>query len=157
MLILQAAVAIKCFGVSCGYLIIVGDLMPEASEQLGGHKLLLNRELWIAIAFTIVFPIAMLNSLEKLKFTSTMSVFFISFVTLMIILFAFHLDSLDACEDIDPTEDCVGERLMWNDASYDVLSVLSIFVFSFTCHQVSTVTGGRGYHWWCLVCVCGII
>ena len=32
--LIDLAVAIKCFGVGCSYLIVVGDLMPEVVEQL---------------------------------------------------------------------------------------------------------------------------
>ncbi len=28
------AVAIKCFGVGCSYLVVIGDLMPEAMRDL---------------------------------------------------------------------------------------------------------------------------
>lgn len=111
--------------------------MPEAVQQMGASDFFQHREVWIGVAFLIVFPIAMMNSLEKLKFTSTMSVFFIGFVSLMIISFAFSNSGLDPCGDVPTSDTCVGKRLTWNSNSFEVLQVMSIFVFAFTCHQVS--------------------
>lgn len=109
--LIDFAVAIKCFGVATSYIIIVGDLMPEAMSQLGADSAFHNREIWIGICLLIVIPIAFLNSLEKLKFTSTMSVIFVSYVAIVIVLFAMNIDSLDPCVDIvaDGNE-CVGEK-----------------------------------------------
>ena len=110
--------------------------MPEAAEQMGASSTMQSRQLWIGIAFAIVGPIACLNSLEMLKFTSSFSIIFISFLALIIILFAFPAEGLDPCADVDITDVCVGDRLVWNTNSIEVLEVLSIFVFAFTCHQV---------------------
>jgi amino acid permease len=36
-------VAIKCFGVGCSYLVVIGDLMPEAMHQLAPAATLLHQ------------------------------------------------------------------------------------------------------------------
>ncbi|KAJ2628479.1 hypothetical protein GGF44_004476, partial [Coemansia sp. RSA 1694] len=47
----DAAIAIKCFGVSISYLIIFGDLMPEIANALGfSAQHLLSRGFWITVA-----------------------------------------------------------------------------------------------------------
>lgn len=137
VVLIDFAVAIKCFGVATSYLIIIGGLMPEAMEQLGADGSWQKRQLWVAIGFAIVAPIACLNSLENLKFTSSFSLFFVTFVTVLIVLFAFNdIPGLDACANVAEGDLCIGEKTLWNPSTFSVLRVLSIFVFGFTCHQV---------------------
>ena len=45
-LLIDAAIAVKCFGVATAYLIIVGDAMPQAVEPFGATGVLLDRRLW---------------------------------------------------------------------------------------------------------------
>jgi amino acid permease len=49
--IFDAAIAIKCFGVSVSYLIIIGDLMPRVVEGFVGgtpsREFLVDRHFWI--------------------------------------------------------------------------------------------------------------
>lgn len=56
--IFDAAIAIKCFGVSVSYLIIIGDLMPGVIEGflggIPGSEFLVDRHFWIT-AFMSVF------------------------------------------------------------------------------------------------------
>ena len=42
-LLIDLAVAIKCFGVGCSYLVVIGDLMPEAMHQLAPAATLLHQ------------------------------------------------------------------------------------------------------------------
>lgn len=50
-IIFDSAIAIKCFGVSVSYLIIIGDLMPGVvrgfSENAGGVSFLVDRRFWV--------------------------------------------------------------------------------------------------------------
>lgn len=133
--LIDLAVAIKCFGVSISYLIILSGLMPEAMKQLNAHSLVCTREFWILISFCIIAPIAFQNSLEVLKFTSTLSILFLSFVTIMIILFSIHNSGIDPCHDINIEDQCVGDFVPINNNSLQILSALPIYVFAFTCHQ----------------------
>jgi amino acid permease len=135
--LIDAAVAIKCFGVATSYLIIIGGLMPEAMKQAGAASNIQDRHLWIGIALGIIGPVAFQNSLEVLKFTSTMSICFVSFVSVMIIVFAFPDSGVDPCGKVDVAagEICVGDEFAVNSNSVEVLGALPIFVFAFTCHQ----------------------
>ena len=45
-LLIDAAIAVKCFGVATAYLIIVGDAMPQAVEAFGATGMLLDRRTW---------------------------------------------------------------------------------------------------------------
>ena len=132
--LIDAAVAIKCFGVATSYLIIIGGVMPEAMQQMDAPYPWQSRHLWIAFSLAIVAPVAFQNSLEVLKFTSTMSVVFVSFVAVVIICFVFPSTGLDACADVDDT--CVGDRYIANPDTLSVFGALPIFVFGFTCQQV---------------------
>ena len=131
---IDAAVAIKCFGVATSYLIIIGGLMPEAMQEVGASTTWQSRHLWIALCFAIVGPVAFQNSLEVLKFTSTMSITFVTFVTIVIIIFAFPDSGLDPCKGV--TGECVGDKFSANPNTIEIFGVLPIFVFAFTCQQV---------------------
>ena len=45
-MLIDAAIAVKCFGVATAYLIIVGDAMPQAVEAFGATGMLLDRRTW---------------------------------------------------------------------------------------------------------------
>ena len=57
-IIFDAAIAIKCFGVAVGYLIIIGDLMPGVvkgfREDFGDVAFLVDRRFWVT-GFMFVF------------------------------------------------------------------------------------------------------
>jgi len=133
-LVIDAAVAIKCFGVATSYLIVIGDLMPDVMQQLGAPDVAQDRHLWVGLGFCIVVPLCLLRNIESLKFTSTMSICFVIFLTILIVLYSANLPGLDACEAVDDGESCVGDTTV---ATVDVhtFQVLSIFVFGFTCQQ----------------------
>lgn len=149
--LIDAAVAIKCFGVATSYLIIIGGVMPEAMQQMDAPYPWQSRHLWIAFSIAIVAPVAFQNSLEVLKFTSTMSVVFVSFVAIVIILFAFPSTGLDACADIDDT--CVGDRYIGNPDALSVFGALPIFVFGFTCQQVCMCIYSLTFIYWLCNCI----
>ena len=132
--IIDAAVAIKCFGVGTSYLIVIGDLMPEVMEHFGAPESARNRLLWVTVGFSIVAPLSFLKDLDSLKFTSMVAIFFVGFLTFLIILYASDIDGLDPCEDIDQGDECVGEKQVFL-FDIETMKVFSIFVFGFTCHQ----------------------
>lgn len=85
----DAAIAIKCFGVSVSYLIIrtpgrpssalteaVGSLLPRIVHTLAfdadgnGPAALVDRRVWITICVAALAPIAFLRTLHALRFTS---------------------------------------------------------------------------------------
>lgn len=133
--LIDAAVAIKCFGVATSYLVIIGGVMPEAMQATGAAWPWQDRHLWISLSLAVVAPIAFQNSLEILKFTSTLSVVFVSFVTIVIIIFAFPSSGLDACNS--GGSDCVGAKFAANPDGLALAGALPLFIFAFTCQQVS--------------------
>lgn len=68
----DSAIAIKCAGVSCSYLIIIGALMPRVilSFDRNPPDWLLDRQLWIVAAMVILTPLCYLRQLHSLRFTS---------------------------------------------------------------------------------------
>ncbi|CAM9509908.1 unnamed protein product [Chrysoparadoxa australica] len=136
--LIDAAVATKCFGVATSYLIVVGDLMPFALEEmLPAHRhysWLLSRHMWISIAMLLVVPLAAQRTLGALKYTATLALTFVAFIMGMVIYFSF-LPPFEACPQANET--CTkGTKGVYSVGSpVETLQVLSIFVFSFTCHQ----------------------
>lgn len=132
--VIDVAVAIKCFGVATSYLVVIGDLMPEVMEQMGAPDRAASRILWVAVGFSLVVPLSFLRSLDSLKFTSLLSLFFVGFLTFLIMLYSTDAEGLDPCTDLNDDE-CIGDT---SNFIFDVetMKVLSIFVFGFTCHQV---------------------
>ena len=69
-LIIDAAIAVKCFGVATSYLIIVGDSLPQALEPFGASGVLTDRRLWTLSAAVAVAPLAYLKEIDALRHTS---------------------------------------------------------------------------------------
>lgn len=130
-ILIDAAIAIKCFGVSISYLIVVGDLMPEVmrffAPDLGASNILRNRHFWIALSAIICVPLAFLPRLDMLKYTSVIALFSMLYLVAIIVSF-FFLES-----------DHHGEIRYLPVASADgmvgLFANLPIFVFAYTCHQ----------------------
>jgi len=160
---IDGAVALKCFGVATGYFVTVGDCMvdsfhyilrkipgqDETTFQEIEDALLTNRDFWVLCAFVFVIPISFFKTLDSLKFTSTMSLMLIYGLAIGIIAYAqgmfdpcevsnannaqYYLE--DANRELDATIDsCKGETEAFTDSD-STLKNISIFVFSFTCHQ----------------------
>lgn len=73
--IFDAAIFLKCWGVSVSYLIVIGSLMPRVvySFSKSSPDWLLDRRLWILLAMSILCPLAFLRKLDSLKVTSYIS------------------------------------------------------------------------------------
>lgn len=73
--VFDVAIALKCFGVSLSYLIIIGALSPKvvlsfAEKGRDVPDILLDRKSWITIAILILTPIVFLRTLNALRYTS---------------------------------------------------------------------------------------
>ena len=51
--LVDLAVALKCFGVSCSYMLVIGQLFPDACRYWGTPPLLENRIFWQSIFMVI--------------------------------------------------------------------------------------------------------
>ncbi|GAB5367420.1 hypothetical protein AAMO2058_001228500 [Amorphochlora amoebiformis] len=125
-LVIDVAVAIKCFGVSTAYLIVIGDLLPPAMKAMGLSGLALDRRLVITILqFAIIAPLCTLRRLDGLRFTSTMSILFVTFTSIVLLTFS-------ADKDLDVSDRGSTEHVVFN---YGTLTNLPVFIFGYTCQQ----------------------
>ncbi|KAJ2177658.1 hypothetical protein EV181_006461, partial [Coemansia sp. RSA 532] len=122
----DAAIAIKCFGVSISYLIIFGDLVPEVVKALGVEaQLLLSRGFWITFAIAALAPLAFQRRLDALKYTSFTAL--MGVVYLFIVVAMFYFNPLRT-----PLPDGDVVLFRW---SKNFFTNLPVFIFAFTCHQ----------------------
>jgi len=132
--IVDATVALKCFGVATSYLIVVGDSLPDVATGLDPDvsPFWTNRHLWVTVGLAIIAPLCFFESMDKLAFTSMLSLGFVAFLTGMVLLFALDPD-MNACSGDDDTP-CHGEKEMVV-MDMDTVRVLTVFIFGFTCQQ----------------------
>ncbi|KAJ2076459.1 hypothetical protein H4R24_005685 [Coemansia sp. RSA 988] len=122
----DAAIAVKCFGVSISYLIIFGDLMPEIAVAFGFKTpLLISRNFWISFAIISLIPLAFQRRLDALKYTSFTALLAVVYLFVVVAMFYFN-----PLRSPLPEGDIVLFR--W---SKEFFTHLPIFVFAFTCHQ----------------------
>ena len=109
-------------------------------EQLQAEGLFLSRSFWVIIGFLVVAPLSCCQSLDALKYSSSMSVIFILFLAIMVVLFTFPSQTgFDPCMDRDDNSMsgvCRGE-IEYYQMNSNSLRALSVFVFGYTCQQVS--------------------
>jgi len=140
--LIDLAVALKCFGVATGYLITVADCMIEALDHIlvpgGGPpetmivSILLSRRFWVATAAFGVLPVSFFREFDKLKHASAAALAFVFLLALGIVAYARGL--ADPCEGYGEDTICVGEKVPFTDGP-TTASKLPIFIFAFTCQQ----------------------
>lgn len=132
--LIDLAVAIQCFGVCASYLIVVGGLMPDVVTQLGVTSgFFTERYPWILLGFALVAPLSCFHKMDALKFTSGLSVAFVLFLMVMVVLYSLDIDTLESCtDDGDDDGECVGDKPMFS-LDGNTFRVLSIFIFAFSC------------------------
>jgi len=141
-IVIDGAVAIKCFGVATSYLIVIGDVMPEAVQYMQGSSTLTNtgwqaRELWITVGWLSVVPLCLLRNVDALKYTSFAAIVFVMFLGMLIVLYSCGLqndEQLNPCADVPAGQPCRGPTDNF-DTSINTGKVFSIFIFAFTCQQ----------------------
>lgn len=87
--LIDAAVAFKCFGVATGYLITVGDCMVDATVYMLGYSqpsgaLLTSRRFWVTVAAGMVASLSFFRTLDALKYTSAVSIVFVVVMSVVI-------------------------------------------------------------------------
>jgi len=143
-ILIDLAVALKCFGVATGYLITISDSMvdaldhvlltgdPENDEQLI-ITLLISRHFWVVGALVLVLPFSFYRTLDELKKASALALIFVFMLAGMIVAYANGI--ADPCMGNDENADsCRGEVEPFTNVS-STISKVPIFVFAFTCHQ----------------------
>ena len=122
-----------CFGVGLSYLIVIGDLMPDAIDAFGVESgFFSNRQIWIVIGFLIVGPLSCLKNLDALKFTSALAIVLVAFIAGLVFAYAVNPNSKPCADDSVDNWDCKGETTL---VAFGMESVrrLGIFVFAFSC------------------------
>ncbi|KAJ3076647.1 hypothetical protein HDU98_001657 [Podochytrium sp. JEL0797] len=127
------AIAVKCFGVSVSYLVIIGDLLPSVMHSLypdtPADFLIFRKGLWITLAMVPLVPVAFAKRLDSLRYTSGLAL--CAVVYLVCIVFGYF---------VAPGAHGMPKRPEWSEVVWvkvdsSFLKTLPIFVFAFTCHQ----------------------
>ncbi|PCH36218.1 vacuolar amino acid transporter 5 [Wolfiporia cocos MD-104 SS10] len=128
----DAAIAIKCFGVSISYLIIVKSLLPNVVAALY-HDLssseppawALSGRVWITIIMGILFPLSFLRKIDSLRHTSYVALFSVAYlVVVVVICYFFPIKGTQAPGEI---------HLIHFTPNF--VSTFPVQVFAFTCAQ----------------------
>ncbi|KAI0640806.1 transmembrane amino acid transporter protein-domain-containing protein [Trametes meyenii] len=130
----DAAIAIKCFGVSISYLIIIKSLMPNVVSALY-HDLtspdtnppawMLSGQNWITILIIPLIPLAFLRRLDSLRHTSYIALFSVAYlVVIVVVCYFFPLKDTQAPGEI---------HLIHFTPNF--VSTFPVQVFAFTCAQ----------------------
>lgn len=95
----DVAIALKCFGVSISYLLILGQLLPPLVTSFYHHltpshidppSTLLSRHFWITLFVLLLSPLANMRQLNSLRYTSYVSIFSAGYLLLIVVLCAIH-------------------------------------------------------------------
>lgn len=90
----DAAIAIKCFGVSIGYLIIIKSLMPNVvaslyhdltSPSTNPPEWALSGSAWLFLFMIVLAPLASLRRLDSLRHTSYIALFSAAYLVVIVI------------------------------------------------------------------------
>jgi len=126
------AIAIKCFGVSISYLVIIKGLTPNVVASLF-HDLsdkeppawMLNGRNWITIFMVILVPLAFLRQLNSLRHTSYIALFSVAYLLLIVIkCYFWPLNNMPPAGEI---------HLIHFTSNF--VSTFPVQVFAFTCAQ----------------------
>jgi amino acid permease len=143
-LLIDVAIALKCFGVAISYLIVIGDLMPYVMRQFGASGVWVARELWVFLGWVLAVPFSLQRDLSSLSTVSSLAIGFVSFFALLVFLYTLGISGLDPCggSNAGSTVSCRGdiEAVVLDGHT---LKAIPIFVFCFTCQQVSFVCAYR--------------
>ena len=143
-ILIDLAVALKCFGVATGYLITISESLVNALDHIllpAGDtaannddswivSLLLSRHFWVVGSLLLVLPFSFYKTLDELKKASAVALVFVFMLVITIIAYA--NDHADPCESSD--DSCRGDVEAYTNIGMTI-SKIPIFVFSFTCHQ----------------------
>mgnify|MGYP000551343110 CR=1 FL=1 len=136
-------IVVQLFGTAVAYLIVVGDLMPAAFEQLGATGAVTKRQTCVLLAFCFAAPLSCPHDIKWLGTTSGFSVFFLIYVAFLVFLFSLPSESthMDPCthQDLDDdTVNCKGSTQLGDDVNaIEFLEAMSIFIFGFA-SQITT-------------------
>lgn len=125
------AVALKCLGVSIGYLKIIGDLLPatikgfqSSSDESAWY---LNRIIWVSAITAGIAPVTFMKRMDSLKYTS--------FLGLMSVVYLLVLSVVMYIQTIMTTGSIFGYGALITKLDISSFRAFPIMVFAFCCHQ----------------------
>jgi amino acid permease len=122
--VIDGAVALKCFGVACSYLLVIGRLLPDAFTYFDtGVSALEDRHFWQTSMMVVIVPLCLLAELRTLRFVSLFALLAIAY--LVVFIFAYFFAELST----------VRTDISLASVNGDTLLVVPTIIFSFTCHQ----------------------
>ncbi|KAH3671708.1 hypothetical protein OGAPHI_000413 [Ogataea philodendri] len=135
-IVFDLAIAVKCFGVGCSYLIVIGDLMPQimssivSNENLEHYPLLSSRTMWITLFVVAILPLVYKRKLDSLKTASLVALSSVGYLVILVVVHFAHIWT-------GGKEDIVRGPIHYfqPDSIISLLSSFPILVFGFTCHQ----------------------
>jgi len=134
-IVIDFAVAIKCFGVACSYLTVVANSMVDVVGPSQGF--VSTREFWVLMAAIAAVPPTFLRKMDKLRFTSIAALVCIAFIILLIVIFT--TGALNPCSKplaVSGASTCGSEiDVLPSHGAAPFLNKISTFVFAYTCHQ----------------------
>lgn len=121
------AIAIKCFGVSISYVILIGQLMHEVMVSLNYSKDLLyvQEKFWMTIFMIVIVPLAFLKKLDSMKYTSFLALIAVVYLVVIIIM--------TAVRPFDGSS--IPQAWTWGKTSLQGFEALPVYIFAYTCHQ----------------------
>jgi len=134
--LVDASVAIKCYGAGISYMIIVADLIPIVMHSIAAPTLLQSRYMWVTLSFMLATPLVCFERLDSLKYTSALSIVFVVLLLVVVALYGTRKSGFNPCADTDE-EYCFGPTDFMVSESWLALKALPIFIFGYTCQQVS--------------------
>jgi len=130
----DAAIAIKCFGVSISYLIIIKSLMPNVvlslyhdltSPDTNPPDWATSGRVWISLFMAILIPLCFLRKLDSLRHTSYIALFSVAYLLLIVIVCYFN----------PPKGSTEPGDVSWVHFTPNFVSTFPVQVFAFTCSQ----------------------
>lgn len=129
IVLFDIAIAIKCFGVSISYLIVIGDLMPQILRYFTS-KIDIHRSIFISFSlFCIIMPLCFIKKISSLKKFSMIALISVVYLCFMIIINAFVYKENDQKGHIYWTK----PKKSYKDINF--LTSFPISVFAFTCQH----------------------
>jgi len=132
--LIDLIIALKCFGISIAYLIVIGDSLPKAMEQISAPIYLTKRSTCLVLSFLLYGPISYFPTLDALKITSLISGLMIIYLTLLIFCYSLGINNLNPCNQLENITHCLGNSSLF-EFNFDTLKMVPIFFFGFSCQQ----------------------
>lgn len=134
------AVVLQSFGICTSYLIVISDLMPDVMDNFGVEGeggLWQDRPVWVLLGFAVCAPLSCFRKLDALRYTSGLSVLFVLFLMVLVLLFSIPgVSGLHPCLRHDEEEEgeCVGDMPMISLTTKTV-QVFGIITNAYSCQS----------------------